>query len=149
MQADHFIAAGKMRRDIELDADFPERGRADTAAGGCFLELLVRNIGTAELTDISLNSTTPVDWEVVFDPKKINKLEADNSSIVKATVKVPRKAITGDYATRIDARTPEVSSTLSFRIAVKTPVLFGWIGIAIIIVAIGSVYYLFRKYGRR
>ena len=135
--------------DMELTTPTGLLSTSVTAGDEKTLELLVRNIGTAELTDISLNSTTPVDWEVVFDPKKINKLEADNSPIVKATVKVPRKAITGDYATRIDARTPEVSSTLSFRIAVKTPVLFGWIGIAIIIVAIGSVYYLFRKYGRR
>jgi uncharacterized membrane protein len=33
--------------------------------------------------------------------------------------------------------------------SVRTPMLWGWIGIFIIIAAIGIVWYLFRKYGRR
>lgn len=120
-----------------------------TAGDEKTLELLVRNTGSTELTEISLSSTTPIDWEVDFDPEKINRLEAGGNSIVKATIKVPKKAITGDYATNLNARTPEVTSRASFRIAVKTPLLFGWIGIVIILAALGSVYYLFRKYGRR
>jgi uncharacterized membrane protein len=32
---------------------------------------------------------------------------------------------------------------------VKTPMLWGWVGVLIIFIALGSVYYLFRKFGRR
>jgi uncharacterized membrane protein len=49
----------------------------------------------------------------------------------------------------MEARTPEVNSAAEFRIAVKTPIIWGWLGILIIIAACGGVYYLFRKYGRR
>ena len=45
--------------------------------------------------------------------------------------------------------TPEVNENEQFRIAVKTPMLWGWVGILVIVVAVGGVYYLFRKYGRR
>ena len=49
----------------------------------------------------------------------------------------------------LDATSAETSSKASFRIAVKTPMLYGWFGIMIILMALGTVYYLFRKYGRR
>ena len=48
------------------------------------------------------------------------------------------------------AKTPEVNTDAQFRIAVKNPddMGDGW-AFLIIIVAIGAVCYLFRKYGRR
>ncbi len=113
------------------------------------IKLLIRNTGSAELQNIDLSSSTPINWVVSFDPRKIDKLEAGKDATVLATIKVDKKAITGDYATNITAKTPEVSSKASFRIAVKTPMIWGWIGILIIVAAIGSIFYLFRKYGRR
>ncbi len=68
---------------------------------------------------------------------------------VYATIKADKKAIPGDYVTVIDAKTLEANSTISFRISVKTPILMGWLGIFIIIAAFSSVFYLFRKFGRR
>jgi uncharacterized membrane protein len=49
----------------------------------------------------------------------------------------------------MECKTPEVSSKISFRISVETPLLWGWVGVLIILAALGSVWYLFRKYGRR
>lgn len=66
-----------------------------------------------------------------------------------ATVKASKKALPGDYVTKIEARTPETTSAAEFRISVKTPLIWGWVGILIIIGACGGVYFLFRKYGRR
>ncbi len=111
--------------------------------------LIIKNNGSAELSDISLRASTPANWEVVFDPKKIDNIEAGNNVQVFATIKAGKKAIAGDYVTTLTASTPEVSSSAAFRISVKTPMLWGWVGILIIIVALGSVFYLFRKYGRR
>jgi uncharacterized membrane protein len=72
-----------------------------------------------------------------------------NTGNVHATVKAPRKTIAGDYVTNLTARTPEVTKEVAFRISVRTPILIGWLGVLIIIAAVGVVYYLFRKYGRR
>jgi len=120
-----------------------------TAGNEKRLELVVLNSGSAELKDITLQSTAPINWEVIFDPKKIDKLEPGKTTRISATIKADKKAIAGDYVTNIEAKTEEISSKASFRISVKTPMLYGWVGVFIILFALGSVYHLFRKYGRR
>lgn len=113
------------------------------------IALLVKNTGSSELKDINLDFSAPVNWDVTFEPKKIPLLESKGSTQVYATIKADKKAIPGDYEAVITAKTPEVSAKTTFRISVKTSILWGWMGIFIIIIAAGSVYYLFRKYGRR
>jgi uncharacterized membrane protein len=113
------------------------------------VELVITNTGSSELSDIKLEFSAPAKWDVTFDPKKVDKLQAGDIARVFATIKADKKAIPGDYVTNIEAKTPEAASRISFRISVETPMLWGWIGVLIIIVALGSVYYLFRKFGRR
>ncbi|MBP8959361.1 MAG: hypothetical protein KBG40_02935 [Bacteroidales bacterium] len=120
-----------------------------TAGKEKLIDLVVNNTGTAELTSIKLNYSGPVNWSMDFDPKSIDRLPAGQSANVVAKLKVDKKAIPGDYMINIDATTPEASSKISYRVTVETPLLWGWIGILIILAAIGIVYYLFRKYGRR
>ncbi|KAA4287790.1 hypothetical protein F3D15_05395, partial [Bacteroides ovatus] len=106
------------------------------------IELEVRNTGSSLLKDIQLSANKPADWEVTFEPSKIDALKAGETSTVMAT-------LPGDYVTTIMAKTPEVNADAQFRVAVKTPMIWGWVGVLIIIASIGVVYYLFRKYGRR
>lgn len=113
------------------------------------IELQIKNAGSSLLKDIQLSANSPADWEVSFEPSKIEVLKAGETTTVVAKLKASKKALPGDYVTTIMAKTPEVNADAQFRIAVKTPMLWGWIGIFIIIAAIGVVYYLFRKYGRR
>lgn len=113
------------------------------------IELKITNTGSSELSDIKPESAAPANWSVTFDPKKVDKLQPGQSTPVYAKIKADKKAIPGDYVTNIEAKTPEVSSKLSFRVSVATPMLWGWTGVLIILVALGSVYQLFRKYGRR
>ncbi len=113
------------------------------------VELVVRNTGSAALNDIKLSFTAPSNWDVVFDPKQVDKLEPGKIAQVFATIKADKKAIAGDYVTNLEAKTPEVTSKASFRMSVETSMLWGWVGVLIILVALGSVYSLFRKYGRR
>jgi uncharacterized membrane protein len=120
-----------------------------TAGNQKRIELVINNTGTAELKDINLNSTAPVRWEVTFDPRVISNLAPGKNVTVSAIIKADKKAIPGDYVTNIEAKTPETSSKISFRISVETSLLLGWIGVVIIIFALSIVYFLFRKYGRR
>lgn len=113
------------------------------------IELSVKNTGSSILKNINLTSSAPANWEVSFEPQRIEKLLSGETAQVFAIVKADKKAIPGDYVTNFEAKTPEVSSKASFRISVKTSMLWGWVGILIIAIALGSVYYLFRKYGRR
>lgn len=120
-----------------------------TAGENKQIELVVKNTGSAELKDIKLNATSPVDWTVTFEPTQIERLNAGESMRVIATVKASSKAIVGDYMTRMEAKTPEATATAEFRISVKASLLAGWLGFLIIVVALGGIYVLFRKYGRR
>ena len=135
--------------DMELTTPSGLLSTNITAGDEKRLELILKNKGSAKLKDINLDFSAPVNWDVIFDPKTVAELESGKNAQVFATVKADKKAIAGDYLTNIHAKTPEVSSTASFRISVKTPMLWGWIGIFIIVAALGGIYYLFRKYGRR
>ena len=120
-----------------------------TAGESKQLELVVTNTGSSELADIRPESTTPSNWSVTFDPKKVDKLPSGSSTRIYATVKADKKAIPGDYVLNFETKTPETSGRISFRLSVETPMLWGWVGVMIILAALGAVLYLFRKYGRR
>jgi uncharacterized membrane protein len=123
---------------------------ADVTAGGSKnIELQINNKGTATLTDLSLRASAPLNWEVEFEPNEIRKLDAGQSMTVKAKIKAASKAIAGDYVATMTVSSPEASSNATFRVAVKTSMLWGWIGVLVIAGVLYFVYYLFRKYGRR
>jgi uncharacterized membrane protein len=123
---------------------------ADVTAGGSKnIELQISNKGTSTLTDLSLRASAPINWEVEFEPNEIRKLDAGQSMTVKTKVKAASKAIAGDYVTTMMVSSPEASSNATFRIAVKTSMLWGWIGVLVIAAVLYFVYYLFQKYGRR
>ena len=92
-----------------------------TAGEAKQVELLINNTGSSELTDIKPEYSAPVNWSVTFDPKKVDRLQPGKSAQIFATIRADKKAIPGDYVTNIEAKTPEVSSKVSFRISVETP----------------------------
>ncbi len=113
------------------------------------IELLVKNTGSSELRNITFNSSKPKDWEVTIKPDTVSHINAGGSAKVQATIKAADKAIPGDYLPKITAKTPEISSVVPIRVLVKTPLLWGWLGIFIILGTLGLIYHLFKKYGRR
>jgi len=113
------------------------------------IQLVVKNAGTLPLNDLQISSQLPSNWECSFEPSKIKQLEAGKTLDVTATLKVPDKAIAGDYAATFTAANTNATAPIAFRLAVKTSLLSGWIGVVVILLAIGIVYYLIRKYGRR
>lgn len=113
------------------------------------LELMVRNSGSTDLNSVRMTAVKPRGWEVTFTPDTIPFIAAGESTQIRAEVKAYGKAIPGDYVINLTAQTPEINADASFRMSVRTPMLWGWLGILIILSAIGTVYWLFRKYGRR
>lgn len=113
------------------------------------IDMVLKNSGSATLKDVKLSSTTPANWEVTFEPKSIEAVEAGQSVPVTAIIKASKKAIAGDYAATFTATTPETSSKASFRIVVKTPMVWGWIGVMTILACAWGIFLMIRKYGRR
>jgi len=120
-----------------------------TAGDSKRVQLVVKNTGSGDLKNIEMKFSAPANWDVVFEPTKIPFLRSGSTDDVFATIKADKKAIAGDYVVNLEAKTPEVSSKASFRVSVETSLLWGWLGIFIILAALGGVYYLIRKYGRR
>lgn len=120
-----------------------------TAGESMQLDLVVVNTGSSELIGIQPEASAPVNWSISFDPKKVERLQTGQSTHIYATIKADKKAIPGDYVVGMETKTPEASSKVSFRISVETSLLWGWVGVLITLAALGSVFYLFRKYGRR
>ncbi|PWJ54720.1 alpha-galactosidase-like protein [Dyadobacter jejuensis] len=113
------------------------------------IHLVVRNSATLPLENVELTAQSPSHWDVTFEPSKIDRLDPNKTVDVKAKVKVPDKTIAGDYITTFTAKNTNASANSTFRITVKTSLLSGWIGIIVILLSIGLVYSLIRKYGRR
>ena len=127
-----------------------ERLNAEVKAGSDrTMELVVKNTGTAELEDINLSAQTPANWEVTFEPKTIRSLAPGATANVQAVIQADGKALAGDYVVNMTARTSQKTADAAIRVAVQSSVLWGWIGILIILAVAAGVYYLFRKYGRR
>ena len=122
---------------------------AITAGDDKRIALQLRNNGSARLKNIKLSHAAPVNWDVVFEPSQIEMIEPGKTAEVYATIQADDKAIAGDYITNLEAKTPEVSSKVSLRVSVKTSTVYGWLGVLIMGGAVGMVYSLFRKHGRR
>jgi uncharacterized membrane protein len=135
--------------NLELTTPTGLMNTSITAGDEKRVELMVRNTGSAVLKNIKLSYTAPSNWDVLFDPKQVDNLEAGKTAQVYATIRADKKAIPGDYVTNLEAKTPEVSSKASFRVSVRTSTIYGWMGIFIIAGVVGTVYFQFRKYGRR
>lgn len=113
------------------------------------IQLTLNNTGTLPLQGLNLSAGSPAKWTVTFDPSKVERLDPGKTMDIKATVNVPDKTIAGDYVTTFTVKNNYVNADTTFRITVKTSLLSGWIGVLIILIALGIVYYLIRKYGRR
>lgn len=135
--------------DLELTTPTGLLSSSITSGREKKLDLMVMNTGSGELSNVTFNSSKPKDWEISIEPDTIPLIKAGASTQVQATIKAADKAIPGDYISKITARTPEISSTASIRVLVKTPLLWGWLGIFVILGTLGAIYYLFQKYGRK
>lgn len=120
-----------------------------TAGSQRKVDLVVTNTGSADLNNVSMSAESPSGWEVSFDPSTVESIPAGGNARVQATIKADKKALAGDYVVRMTAAAPEKTADAQLRVAVKSSVLWGWIGILIILAVAGGIYYLFRKYGRR
>ncbi|NBD25835.1 COG1470 family protein [Paenibacillus glycinis] len=120
-----------------------------TAGSERRLDMVVTNAGSSELKNVALSAETPSGWEVSFEPANVDTIAPGGTTHVQATIKADKKALAGDYVVGITAAAPEKSADAQIRVAVKSSVLWGWVGILIILAVAGGIYFLFRKYGRR
>lgn len=113
------------------------------------LTMVVHNTGSAELQDLSFSANAPTDWEVSFEPSTVSSIAPGESKSVQATIKSSGKSLPGDYVVSMTSSSANKSASADLRVTVKSSVLWGWIGVLIILAVFAGIYYLFRKFGRR
>jgi uncharacterized repeat protein (TIGR01451 family) len=120
--------------------------------------IVVTNIGTDDFNEIKFSSSEPAgianeEWEVSFEPDKIESMAPLDEREIEVTIKPPSKAIAGDYMTTITFGTDPDTTTqppeLDIRVTVGTSTRWGWIGAGIVVVVIAGLAVGFRKLGRR
>lgn len=139
----------KGKYDLDLTTPSGRLSTEVTAGSQTTIQLSLHNTGTVPLRDISLESSAPTGWTVEFDESQITRLDPGESRTVSTTVAASNKAIAGDYQLDITAETPQAASETTFRITVNKSVVWGSIGIFVILLVIGGISYLFKMYGRR
>ncbi len=140
-----------VKGNYEVQLTTPDGRLSDKVTEGRSRQLVltVRNSGTLPLNDMELSAQSPTRWTAAFEPSKIDRLDPGQTRQVNVTLGVPDKTIAGDYLTTFTVRNSYATANASFRMTVKTSVLSGWVGLLVIALAVGLVYNLIRKYGRR
>ncbi len=126
------------------------RLNANTTAGAAGdLTVVVSNDGTSDLTGVNLTSSAPSGWDVTFDPSTLDTVTAGNQGTAVAHIKPSGDAIAGDYQVTITAANDQASESMQIRVTVDTSPLWGVLGVALILAAVGGLYWVFQRYGRR
>lgn len=111
------------------------------------------NEGSAAIDNISFISSAPQEWEVKFEPDKMNELpsvvETQKPEKVTMTIKVPQNTVPGDYIVTVNANGTQDQKVMEFRTTVQVPTKWGWIGILIILVILAILLGIFLKLKRR
>lgn len=111
--------------------------------------LVIRNEGTAPLASVSLSATPPGGWEVNFDREEVAGIEPGQTANVSADIIPAGEAVAGDYSVQINASGEGSTESIEMRVTVETSPLWGFFGILLIAGAVGGLFWVFRRYGRR
>ena len=112
--------------------------------------LVVKNDGTAPLENVKFTSSPPSGWKVDFDPApNIATVAPQGSSQVTAIITPSGDAIAGDYVVSFTATTDQANASQDIRVTVETSLLWGLVGVVLILAVLGGLYWVFRTYGRR
>jgi uncharacterized membrane protein len=123
---------------------------ADVTAGSTgAISLLVTNSGTTVLQNVAVTATSPTGWTATFGPTSVATLQPNTSATVTATVKPSSDALAGDYDITFTATSGSTTATVDIRTTVQTSPLWGFIGIALIVLVIVGLLWVFRRFGRR
>jgi len=111
--------------------------------------VVLKNSGSDEIENITFSSDAPQKWIVKFNTEKIDKLNADESKDIEVIITPPDKTIAGDYMLNFSVKSEDSSDNIDVRVTVETPSIWGWVGIAIIVIVVIGVAVIFARLGRR
>ncbi len=112
-------------------------------------KLVLANNSSTSVENISLTSTEPEGWQVDFDNKEIDIIEAGEEKEIDVVINPPEKTIAGDYILTFKASSENSNDEIELRVTVETSTIWGIVGIGIIVIVIVGVAIIFTRLGRR
>jgi uncharacterized repeat protein (TIGR01451 family) len=125
------------------------RGSAGSATTQTFE---ITNNGTAPITGVKLEGTPPSGWTVTIDPADgLQSIDPQQVGRINATITPSGDAVAGDYVITFKTTSTEntTGDSADIRFTVETSPIWAFVGIALIALILGGLYYVFRTYGRR
>jgi uncharacterized repeat protein (TIGR01451 family) len=121
-----------------------------TAGRDNIYSIIVTNMGTADIDNITFSSSKPDGWEINFTPEKIESLQIVDPKSVDVNIKPPPKAVAGDYMITLRVSGKQANAdAMDIRVTVETPTIWGWVGVGIIVVVVLGLAVIFWRLGRR
>jgi uncharacterized membrane protein len=112
--------------------------------------LILDNIGTGPVEDITLSVVdSPARWLIDFKNEKIQVVDVGQPENIEVNIIPAEKTIAGDYMIRIMAQSEKSTTHIDVRATVKVPLVWQIAGIAIIVVVIVGMGFLFYRLGKR
>jgi uncharacterized membrane protein len=140
---------GSFSMDVSTPGDLlSNRGAAGSAATQ---QIEVTNTGTAPLEGVVVTASPPTNWTVTFDREggQMEAIPPGETGAITATITPSGEAVAGDYVVTFDASNDETDGSLQIRFTVETSPLWAIVGIGVIVLILGGLFYVFRTYGRR
>jgi len=136
--------------DLDLVPTLERYNTSATAGKDNYFSIDVLNYGTATLENISFDSYKPDEWTIDYSPVGIASLAAGDFQTIDVNIKPPPKAVAGDYSITLRASGEQISAkTLKIRVTVKTPAIWGWVGVVIIVLVIAGLAFVVMRFSRR
>jgi len=77
-------------------------------------------------------------------------MEAIDEQTVEVNIKPPPKTVAGDYMISLRASGKQIAAEkIDIRVTVETPTIWGWVGVAIILIVVIGLIVIFMRFSRR
>jgi len=132
----------------------PPDGRLNTsvtAGSATSYQVVITNTGSADLTNVVLTATPPTGWTATWDTPTIATVPVGQSVNANVAITPQNGAVAGDYIVTLTGRADQVTAqqTIQLRTTVETSSIWGFVGIALIVLVLIGLFLVFRRYGRR
>ncbi len=129
-------------------------GRLNTSATAgqvTTYQVRIDNTGSADLLNVQLTASPPTGWTATWDTPTIDVVPVGGTAQATVSITPSTSAIAGDYIVTLTARADDVSDseTIQLRTTVETSSIWGFVGIALIVLVLIGLFLVFRRFGRR
>jgi len=112
--------------------------------------ITVANGGDAgALTNVKIDVGAPEGWEAEITPKTVASIQPDEKNTITIKVTPPANIVASEYKITVKVTSDQTEQSDEFHILIKEQSMITGVGVLVVGLVCGGVYYMFRKYKRR